>query len=80
MPADKASVPAQRRVTNELPAAGERRNDLERRGRRSHDVPMPIAVAAVLDAPLITAAGGATTLRAHLGQKTTVVVFLRHFG
>jgi hypothetical protein len=36
--------------------------------------------AAVLDAPLRTAAGEPTTLRAQVGSGSTVVVFLRHFG
>jgi len=34
----------------------------------------------VLDAPLRTAGGDDTTLRAQLGPAATVVVFLRHFG
>jgi hypothetical protein len=34
----------------------------------------------LLDAPLHTATGDGTTLRAQLGPKATVVVFLRHFG
>jgi hypothetical protein len=41
---------------------------------------LPGSVDAVLDAPLRTAAGEATTLRAGLGPRSTVVVFLRHFG
>ena len=36
--------------------------------------------AAVLDAPLQTTSGEATTLRAQLGPSVTVAVFLRHFG
>lgn len=35
---------------------------------------------AVLDAPLQRADGTPTTLRAELGPRATVVVFLRHFG
>ncbi len=35
---------------------------------------------AVLDAALQGADGAATTLRAHLGPRALVVVFLRHFG
>lgn len=34
----------------------------------------------LLDAPLRTADGADTTLRAQLGPSRTVVVFLRHFG
>lgn len=45
-----------------------------------HDARMPLAVANVLDAVLQDAAGAPTTLRAHLGPRATVVVFLRHFG
>jgi hypothetical protein len=37
-------------------------------------------VAAVLDAPVQAADGAATTLRAQLGPRATVIVFLRHFG
>jgi hypothetical protein len=44
-----------------------------------HDARM-IAVADVLDAVLQDAAGWPTTLRAHLGPRALVVVFLRHFG
>ncbi|MFN6144988.1 MAG: hypothetical protein ACK5AL_01365 [Planctomycetota bacterium] len=35
---------------------------------------------AVLAAALRTADGAPTTLRAQLGPRATVVVFLRHFG
>lgn len=35
---------------------------------------------AALDTPLVDAAGAATTLRAWLGPRTTVIGFLRHFG
>ena len=35
---------------------------------------------AVLDAPLQASDGAPTTLRAQLGPRATVVVFLRHFG
>jgi len=35
---------------------------------------------AVLDANLADAAGGATSLRAHLGWRGLVVGFLRHYG
>ncbi len=34
----------------------------------------------LLDLPLRTAGGDATTLRGQLGARATVVVFLRHFG
>lgn len=37
-------------------------------------------LAALLDTPLVDAAGAATTLRARLGPRATVVGFLRHFG
>ena len=42
--------------------------------------PMPIAAAALLEFPFLTAAVGQTTLRPQLGPQATVVVFLRHFG
>lgn len=42
--------------------------------------PMPLAAATLLEVPLTTAAGTATTLREQLGPQATVVVFLRHFG
>jgi hypothetical protein len=51
---------------------------VERAGQ--HDPRMPLAVAAVLDAVLQDDAGAPTTLRAHLGPRALVVVFLRHFG
>lgn len=35
---------------------------------------------ALLDIPLRTTDGAETTLRAQLGPKASVVVFLRHFG
>lgn len=41
---------------------------------------MPIDAADLLLVPLQTAAGAQTTLREQLGPRTTVVVFLRHFG
>lgn len=41
---------------------------------------MPIAAAALLEVPMLTAAGAQTTLREQLGPQATVVVFLRHFG
>ncbi len=39
-----------------------------------------LAIDTVLDAPVQTAGGAATTLRAQLGPRATVIVFLRHFG
>lgn len=42
--------------------------------------PMTAPAHPLLDAPLRTAAGEPTTLRARLGPGPLVVVFLRHFG
>lgn len=44
------------------------------------DAPMATDPAAVLAATLRTVDGAPTTLRARLGPRATVVVFLRHFG
>jgi hypothetical protein len=41
---------------------------------------MAIDTMAMLDASLRDTTGAATTLRAHLGPRATVIVFLRHFG
>lgn len=41
---------------------------------------LPGSLESVLEAGLHTAAGEPTTLRAQLGPRATVVVFLRHFG
>ena len=41
---------------------------------------MPIAAVALLEVPLLTAAGAPTRLQEQLGAQATVVVFLRHFG
>jgi hypothetical protein len=41
---------------------------------------MAIDTTAMLDAALRDAAGAPTTLRAQLGPRATVIVFLRHFG
>jgi hypothetical protein len=44
----------------------------------------PVDAAAVFDAPLLTLAGGSSTLRARLGPASgtgaLVAVFVRHFG
>jgi hypothetical protein len=41
---------------------------------------MAIDMTALLDAALRDTTGAATTLRAQLGPRATVIVFLRHFG
>ncbi len=41
---------------------------------------MAMDVTQVLAAPLQDANGNATTLRQQLGERATVIVFLRHFG
>ena len=43
-------------------------------------VAQAIPIDAVLDAALSDVAGAPTTVRAHLGRRATVVVFLRHYG
>lgn len=48
--------------------------------RRRDDAPMLADPDAVLAATLRAADGAPTTLRAQLGPRATVVVFLRHFG
>jgi hypothetical protein len=47
---------------------------------RRDDAPMTADPAAVLAATLAAVDGTPTTLRACLGPRATVVVFLRHFG
>jgi hypothetical protein len=49
-------------------------------GAHADGVADPIPIEALLDAGVLDAGGAATTLRAHLGPRATVVVFLRHYG